>query len=78
MKGRPSKSSATATPAGRNDIVYKAVRAFVKRIVVLYGNLHIDIVARPFAVDELRIQRCFAFVQIGDKLFAKRVITAPP
>ena len=50
------------------DVIYKGVHALVKRVVVLQRNLDIYAILRTFAVNNLRIQRHRAAVQIANEL----------
>ena len=55
------------TSFGSIDIIDEAVFAVAVSIVVLESYFHIDVVLGSLKVEDLRIQRCFAAVQIRDK-----------
>ena len=56
------------TALRRRNVVDETVRIFLIGIVVLHRNLNENAVSFSLAVDDVRVERCFALVQVADKL----------
>ena len=57
------------TALRRRNVVDETVRIFLIGIVVLHRNLNENAVSFSLAVDDVRVERRFALVQVADKLF---------
>ena len=57
------------TAPRRRNVVDETVRIFLIGIVVLHRNLNENAVSFSLAVDDVRVERRFALVQVADKLF---------
>ena len=62
------------TALRRRNVVDETVRIFLIGIVVLHRNLNENAVSFSLAVDDVRVERRFALVQVADKLFDTALI----
>ena len=62
------------TALRRRNVVDKTIRIFLIGIVVLHCNLNKNAVSFSLAVDDVRVERRFALVQIADKFFDTALI----
>ena len=56
------------------DIIYKTVRTFCVRIIMLHGYFHVHVILGTFTVNNIRIKRRFSFVQVCNKFLDSALI----
>ena len=68
------KTSQMGSAFRSRDVIYKTVGTFGVSIVVLHGNFHINIILHSFTVNNIRVKRCLAFIQVSHKLLDTALI----
>ena len=56
------------------NIIYKTVGSFCVRIIMLHGYFYVYIISGSFTVNNIRIQRSLAFVQVCNELLDSSLI----